>query len=68
MNREIDLGKVYLPEELIKMVERYQYCILSSNRHTDYHFILAKADFSTYFSDFIIKNFDKIKENLNYGR
>lgn len=64
MNKEIDLGKVWLPQELIDMVENHKKFMLDSNKDKECYDMLLKADFSMYFSDFMMKNYFKLKKEF----
>lgn len=62
MNKEIDLGKVWLPQGLIDMVENHKKSMLEYNKDTEYYEMLLNASFSMYFSDFMMKNYFKLKD------
>lgn len=62
MNCEINLGKVWLPHELIDMVEKHKKSILKYNKDSESYDVLLNAPFSAYFSDFMMKNYFKLKE------
>lgn len=62
MNCEIDLGKVWLPQEFIDMVENHKKSMLEYNKGNDSYDMLLNASFSDYFSDFMMKNYFKLKE------
>ena len=63
MNCEVDLGKVWLPQELVDMVENHKKSMLEFNKDSDSYDMLLNASFSAYFSDFIMKNYFKLKDN-----
>lgn len=63
MNKEIDLGKVWLPQGLIDMVENHRKSMLEYNKDTENYEMLLNASFSMYFSDFMMKNYFKLKEH-----
>lgn len=62
MNKEIDLGKVLLPQGLIDMVENHKKSMLEYNKDTENYDMLLNASFSMYFSDFMMKNYFKLKD------
>jgi len=62
MNVEIDLGKVWLPQELVDMVENHKKFMLEYNKDNDSYDMLLNASFSAYFCDFMFKNYYKLKE------
>lgn len=61
MNKQIELGKVWLPQEFIDMIENHRQYMLEANKDNDSYEVLLKADFSLYFSDFMMKNYSKLK-------
>lgn len=61
MNVEIDLGKVWLPNELIAMIRNHKQSMLESNKDSYSYDMLLNASFSAYFSDFMMKNYYKLK-------
>lgn len=63
MNKEIDLGKLWLPQGLIDMVENHKKSMLEYNKDTENYEMLLNASFSMYFSDFMMKNYFKLKEH-----
>lgn len=62
MNCEIDLGKVFLPQELIDMVEEHKNFMIEANKDSNSYDMLLKLSFSAYFSDFMMKNYFKLKK------
>lgn len=60
MNVEIDLGKVWLPQDLVVKVQEHKKFMLDSNKDNEYYDMLLNSSFSAYFSDFIFKNYYKL--------
>lgn len=61
---EIDLGKIWLPNELVDMVDAHRMSMLEYNKHNhDVYELLNKADFGMYLSDFLAKNCYKMIED-----
>lgn len=62
MNIEVDLGKVWLPQEVVEEIKKHRQSILDANIDKDSYTVLLEASFSSYFSDYMLKYSYKLLE------
>ena len=53
--REVDLGKILLPDSIIQKVEEHKEAMLLAHSESDCYESLKQASFSLWFSDYLLK-------------
>jgi hypothetical protein len=55
MMREVEIGSIYVPEEIVSAVEKHKESMLNANKGTDSYDMLQRASFSAWFADYLNK-------------
>jgi hypothetical protein len=55
MLKEIEIGTIYMPEEIVSAVEKHREFMLNANKGKDSYDMLQRASFSMYFADYLYK-------------
>jgi hypothetical protein len=55
MMREVEIGSIYVPEEIVSAVEKHKESMLKAHEGTDSFDMLQRASFSMWFGDYLYK-------------